>query len=310
MPAILAAAIAVCAAIVCLQGATAPTAHARPARTRGANRAGAVMAASALVTRTPVPAGARRLTAEPDGDGHLLARAPGARAGRALIDRHVFYVVHEPLRQMHRYYTRDRPTGARQIATGSSTGRGVPANLNLTWQWHPGRPGIVSEQTLIDMVTLPSGATGIRVDAQVIYRVPRPAGEQVPAGVTEVDITRAAPGQMPDLARTVTKPTQVHAIVALIDRLPIVQPDFIACPVRLVGVPVVTFSFRASRTGPALAGASEPANVTEPTSACDALAFTTGTRTWPSLLRGARFLHQVDRLVHTRFATITPIPAG
>ncbi|MFZ0387624.1 MAG: hypothetical protein WAL22_18315 [Solirubrobacteraceae bacterium] len=174
----------------------------------------------------------------------------GARASRALIDRRVFYVVHEPLRQMHRYYARDRPTGARQIAAGSSTGRGVPANLNLTWQWHPDRPGIVSEQTLIDMVTLPSGATGSRVDAPVIYRVPRPAGEQVPAGVTEVDITRAAPGQMPDLSRTVT----------------------------------------------------------EPTSACDALAFTTGTRTWPSLLRGARFLHQVDRLVHTRFATITPIP--
>jgi hypothetical protein len=332
--AIVAAPIVICAVIACPQAAAtvgvaqataaqATTAHAaaartaharpaqtRPAQTRAANRAAAVTAAMALVARTPAPAGARRLTAEPTGDGRLLARAPGGRASRALIDRHAFYVVHEPLRQMHRFYTRDRPAGARQIGTGSATGPGVPANLNVTWQWHPGKPGIVSRQTLIDMVTLPSGATGIRVDAQVIYHVPRPAEEQVPAGVTEVDITRAAPGQMPDLSRTVTKPTQVHAIVALIDRLPIVQPDYIACPVELAGVPIVSFSFRASRTGPALAGASEPADVTEPTNACDALAFTIGTRAWPSLLRGARFLHQVDTLIHTKFATATPIPAG
>jgi len=324
MSAILAAPIAMCAAIAYQQAAAtvavahattahaaaAPTAHARPAQSRAANRAAAVTAAMALVARTPVAAGARRLTAEPTGDGRLLAHAPDGKASRALIDRHAFYVVHQSLRQMHRYYTRDRPAGARQIGTGSATGPGVPANLNVTWQWQPGKPGIISRQTLIDMVTLPSGATGIRVDAQVIYRVPRPAGEQVPADVTEVDITRAAPGRVPDLSRTVTKPTQVHAIVALIDRLPIVQPDYIACPVELASVPIVTFSFRAGRTGQALAGASEHANVTEPTNACDALAFTTGTRSWPSLLRGARFLHQVDTLIRTKFATATPSRAG
>jgi hypothetical protein len=257
-----------------------------------------------------VPADARRLTAEPAGDGHLLADRPGGSSSRAVIDRHVFYVVDQPLPRMRRYYTRHRPAGARRIGAESATGSGVPANLKVTWQWHPGDPGLVSRQTMIDMVALASGATGIRVDAQVIYRVPRPAGERVPAGVAEVDITRAAPGQMPDLARTVTKPTRVRAIVALIDRLPIVQSGFVACPVQLAGVPVVTFSFRASPTGPALASASEPANVSEPTSACNALSFTTGTRAWPSLLRGARFLHRVDRLVHTRFAAATLIPAG
>ena len=275
----------------------------KPRRRRAANRAAAIRAAAALVARTPTPAGAQRLTAEPAGDARVLAHPPGGPASRALIDRHAFYLVHEPLRQMQRYYTRHRPAGARRIGTGSGTGPGVPANLNLTWQWHQGRSGIISRQTLIDMVALPSGVTGIRVDALVIYRVPRPAGEKVPAGITEVDITRAAPGQMPDLSRAVTRPKAVHAIVSLIDRLPIVQPDFVACPVQLAGVPVVTFSFRASRTGPALAGASKPANVTEPTSACDALAFTTGTRAWPWLLHGARFLHWIDRLLHTTFAT-------
>jgi hypothetical protein len=335
MRAILAAPIAVCGVTACVQPALAQIAaahpraaapaghraaradhgtgrpgHAGPARTRAVNRAAAVTAARALVVGTPAPANARRLAAEPAVDGHLLAAPPGGPSSRTLIDRHALYVIDEPLRRTRRYYSRHRPAGARWIGTGSRTGAGVPANLDVTWQWHPGSPRLVSRQTMIDMVALPSGATGIRVDAQVVYRVPRPAGERVPAGIAEVDITRAAPGQKPDLARTVTKPMRVRAIIGLIDRLPIVQSGFIACPVQLAGVPVVTFSFRASSTGPALASASEPANVSEPTSACDALTFTTGTRAWPSLLRGARFLHRVDRLVHTRFAAATPIPAG
>jgi hypothetical protein len=187
--------------------------------------------------------------------------------------------------------------------------RGLPVNLNMTWQWDPGGRGIVARQALVDMVALPTGATGIRIDELVIYRVPRPADEKVLGGITEVDTTRATPGQMPDLSRTVTRPRRVHSITALIDRLPIVQPDFIACPVQLAGVPVVPF--RSAPAGPAPRWpASEAANVTEPTGACDALAFSTGVRARPSLLHGARFLDRVDRLVHTRFATTTPIPVG
>jgi hypothetical protein len=101
----------------------------------------------------------------------------------------------------------------------------------------------------------------------------------------------------------------VHAIVAMIDRLPIVQPGYIACPV-LVGAPVVTFSFRASRTGRVLATASEPADVTEPTGACDALSFQTDVRAWPPLLHGARFLHRVDAMLHTHFAMPPGVAAG
>jgi len=133
--------------------------------------------------------------------------------------------------------------------------------------------------------------------------VPRPAAERVPAGVGAISITRAPPGHLPDMSRTVTKRTSVDAIVAMVDRLPIVQPGFVACPVILPGTPVVTFAFRAGRSGPALATASEPADVTEPTTVCDALSFSTGAHVWPSLLHGARFLHRVDRMLHAHFAT-------
>ena len=111
------------------------------------------------------------------------------------------------------------------------------------------------------------------------------------------------PGQVPDLTRTVTGPRKLHAIVTLLDRLPIVQPGAIACPVLLADTPVVTFTFAAGPHTPALAFATEPANVTEPTTACNALTFAVGDHAWPSLLHGARFLHHVDRLVHAHFAS-------
>jgi hypothetical protein len=73
--------------------------------------------------------------------------------------------------------------------------------------------------------------------------------------------------------------------------------------VLLAGTPVVTFTFAAGPHTPALAIATEPADVTEPTTACDALTFAVGDHAWPSLLRGARFLHRVDRLLHVHFAS-------
>jgi len=310
-PAILAALVAGCVATTSAHAAAAATSvHATPASTRAANRAAAITAATALVTRVAPPAGARRDLTEPAGDDGLLAAPPDAPVSRALIDRHALYVIDEPLRRVQRYYAGHRPARARQVQSGSASGPGDPANLNLTWGWAGMPAGIVSRQTVIDMVTLPGGVTGIRVDAQVIYRVPRPADERVPAGVTQVDITRAVPGRTPDLSRTVTSPARVRVIVAMIDRLGIVQPDYIACPVQLAGIPVVTFSFRAAPDGLPLASASEQADVTEPTGACDALTFATGSRAWPSLLGGATFLHRVDRLVHARFQTAGPVPAG
>jgi hypothetical protein len=268
----------------------------------GSNRSVAIRAASDLLRDTPRPADARRVTTEPRGDGHLLARAPRAAATRTLIDRHAIYVVRAPLRQVERFYAHHRPARARQIASGRSGGPGVPRNLNLTWAW-PGDRALVSRQTVLDLVAIGRHRTGVRIDAEVVWRVPRPAGERVPSGVRAIAITRARPGQLPNLSRTVTNQAQVHAIITMIDRLPIVQPGFIACPVLLAGTPIVTFSFRSSRLGAALATASEPADVTEPTTACDALTFATATRTWPSLLQGARFLHRVDRMLHARFAT-------
>jgi hypothetical protein len=269
---------------------------------RAHNRAVAIRTATAQLRHTPRPARARRLRTEPAGDGHLLAAPPETLVSRALVDRHAVYVVPAAFSRVEAFYVHHVPAHARAIGSGKAGGEHVPRNVNMTWAW-PRSRALVTRQTQLDLVALGPHRTGVRIDAQVVWRVLRPAGERVPAGVRAISITRAQPGHTPDLSKTVTGPNRVHAIVVMIDRLPIVQPSYVACPVMLAGTPIVTFTFRASGTGAALAAASEAADVTEPTTVCDALSFSTGAQVWPSLLRGARFLHRVDRMLHAHFAT-------
>jgi hypothetical protein len=127
----------------------------------------------------------------------------------------------------------------------------------------------------------------------------------VPSGVSKIDIGRGTPGQDPSLRVDVVAPSKVKEIVTMIDRLPVVQPGVFSCPAEPTAVPRVTFSFRAA-TDTVLATASEDADVSEPTGPCDALRFSVRGHAEPALLRGARFLHAVSRLVDVKLAAPAP----
>jgi hypothetical protein len=81
----------------------------------------------------------------------------------------------------------------------------------------------------------------------------------------------------------------------MIDRLPTIQPGAYACP-GFYG-PIVTFTFRASDDGPALATASELAGITEPFTYCTPMNFTIRAKPQTPLLGGAAFLRSTERLL-------------
>jgi hypothetical protein len=184
---------------------------------------------------------------------------------------------------------------------GGVGGPGIPANHNLTFAF----AGTASRQLLVNLVALTDGNTGVRADAQVQWIVPRPASERIPAGVRAVDITRGVPGRPPAIAVTVSAPAEVSVIVAMIDRLPIVQPGGWNCPAQFAGSPRVQFVLR-SAGGAVLARAAEDADVVEPTTPCDPLSFSVGGHPETALLHGASFLHAVARLTRARLAVGRP----
>jgi hypothetical protein len=160
--------------------------------------------------------------------------------------------------------------------------------------------GVVATRTLtLSVAALRGGGTGILVDAEETWIVTRPAGERVPAGVHEVGVTSARPGEAPILTRTVTSPAKVRRIISLIDAMQVLQPGFYGCPALPVGAPVVTFDFRAAAGTPVLATASLT-DYDFPSGPCNAVSFNIGGRPQKPLV-GGNFLSQVQRLLGVQF---------
>ena len=168
-----------------------------------------------------------------------------------------------------------------------------------TYSWPVVGSTLGTRQLTVALTTLADGETGVRADAQVVWILPRPAGERVPAGVRAITITRDANGATPALALRVTGAARIARIETLLDRLPTVQPGAWSCPAESTPIPIIAFSFR-SASGRVLAHASEDATVTEPTTPCDPLRFSIRGRPQTPLLGGAGFLGSVSRLLGRR----------
>jgi hypothetical protein len=173
--------------------------------------------ATRLLQRVVLPAGAVQVAREPRGDGGLLKHVDSIPSG-LLVDRHRFWLVPEPLGAVTWFVDHHPPSGGKSSGTGTSGGPGVPPNASTTFSF-PALAGRISTRDLeVDLVALPHHRTGVRVDAQEIWIVPRPRSEKVPSAVRVVDV-RTSKAHV-----RVTATAKVREIVRSFDALPIVQP--------------------------------------------------------------------------------------
>jgi hypothetical protein len=293
-------AAALCAAIAAggVSLATLTAATGGGAATVSGNRGSAVQDARRLLARLVVPVGARRLARAPAGAG-VIANPFPRPATPDITDVYAWWRVPGSPASVLTYivsHTR-HPT---QGLPGSGSGAG-PSWSSVQLEFPP-VPGVLDSRLLVvKVVGLSHGVTAVRADGEVVWVIPRPASEQIPAGVHEVDVTRGRSGQLLAVSVTVTDPARVATIVSLIDALPTVQPYTMSCPSFGLS-PVVTFTFRAKRHGPIVAQASQLASATEPTTGCDAMSFSIRGRPQTPLLGGARVVRTVQRLVGVQLA--------
>jgi hypothetical protein len=193
------------------------------------------------------------------------------------------------------------PPGSSLFNTGS--GGPHPSFQSVVRSW-PSVSGILDVRWLeIEVAGQSSGGTELSAESQSQWVVARPAREDVPAGVTEVDVTKRLPGQPPQLSRRVTAPRTVRRLVALFDSLGIVQPGEISCPGETVE-PIVTVAFRAAATGRVLASATVDAAAdfswpdSVPGWACFSIGFVAGGHRFYSLI--GNVISPIDRLLHVR----------
>jgi hypothetical protein len=122
-------------------------------------------------------------------------------------------------------------------------------------------------------------------------------GEQIPAGVHAIDVTRGRPGHAPSMSLTVTNAGKVARVVALIDELPAVKAGtVIPCPMIPANAPVVTLTFRASRGGSVLAQATQIV-MAGPLTPCVATHLSVDGHAQRALLGGAPLLAKIDEVL-------------
>ena len=261
---------------------------ARP--TSASNKRAAERDTARLLRRVVLPSGAVRLAREPRGDGGFLEQADGIPAG-LLVARHSFWLVREPLKRTIRFLNGHAPTGSSLIGTGRTGGPQIPANRSFTFSFPAVAGRIATRQLEVALAALPHHRTGVRVDAQDIWMVPRPASEKVPAAVREVDV-RSSKAHV-----RVTSAAKVRRIVQLFDALPIVQPDSAYhCPPDTIRRPPLSLRFLSAR-GALLARARVPGSFS--VGSCAPIEFWIGSRRQKPL--AGHLYTSIERVLGVRF---------
>ncbi len=223
------------------------------------SKAAAQADAGSLLGELPLPAGSSESATEPAEDGSLLARpGEGPPATPNAVDDHGWWLVPGGPAEALDYVCTHLPPGtvSTTISDGGVSGPDTPENTIGVFAL-PGTPGTL----VVWAVRLPDGSTGLRADAQVVWRTPRAASETLPSGAHLLRITvrdrsrnagvdsRQAESEalrlLERLPAKVTSAARIEAVVALLNRLGVAQPGLRHCPVELDETSV-KLSFQAS----------------------------------------------------------------
>lgn len=291
-------AVGACAAAA-LAG-TVSAAPNQPVPTLAGNQRAARQDAPKLLKSLRLPPGATALPAEPSGDGGWLKPLPGLVATTARADVHAWWQLPGSPDSVIAYIEAHAPAGSTLSSSGS--GGGGPSGTSeesLSYRWPAIRAVIGSRELAVTVTSLQANVAGVLAQAESEWIVPRPASEQIPAGVNELDVASAKFNGPTTLARSVTNPGEVRAIVSLIDAMPIVQPVAYSCPALMTkGARLLTFGFRGRSGGPLLAQATyvDYPPLTAPSGPCSPIGLRIRGRRQDPLI-GGNFVAQAQRIL-------------
>jgi hypothetical protein len=219
------------------------------------NRIAAEADAGKLLSRLVLPAGSNRSATQPVGSSPHLSQPAQVPGTPKLIDRAGWWTVPGSPQAVLEAVAQHPPAGSRVFEESSEIQRGVELSRSIELSWPPVAGVLASRALLLTAAAEPGGTTGLRADAQVVWIVPRPASEQIPARARVLEVDYSGGGE-PARHLTVLRHRAVRRIAVLIDGLPIVQPSYPhSCPAEQGDPRTVTVTFTAAPGGRALAEA-------------------------------------------------------
>ncbi len=201
---------------------------ASPKPTSASNRSQAQTDAAARLTALNLPSGAQRSSTEPAGGGSGLANSAGTPATPNLVDDHAWWVIPGSPQSVIAYIDAHPPAGSTPSLSGSG---GTPQQVTITGFSWPAITDVLSyRQLVVEAVSLPGGATGLRADAQVQWINPRRSTERIPAGVRRLTVSESQAEKTLIAPFTVRSAEKLRRVTALIDSLPLFPPGAYSCP--------------------------------------------------------------------------------
>jgi hypothetical protein len=193
-----------------------------------------------MLAELRLPPGSSESSTDPAEGGSALASPGfGPPATPNAVDDHSWWIVPlTPTETVAYIYGRLPPCTTRPLPEYTISG--------FTW---PGNPGTL----VVWAVRLTNGSTALRVDAQVVWIIPRPASERIPVDARLLKISGHEPGDKsikvgPERATVlrrlpshVTSTAEIDKMIGLLNGLRVHQPGERRCPVAPAGNVKLTF---------------------------------------------------------------------
>jgi hypothetical protein len=239
-----------------------------------ANRRAARPAAEGLLAALVLPAGATPATADESREG--LLSGPLLRVATPdLVDVHRFWRLSgRPCKAMSWIDRHPPANSTRTVSAGPAPdacqpeaqrplppaiAEEVPTPPVAPSSWgaqfsFPAQPGRFSAVGLVVQVAAAKdGGTALRVDAQVVWTLPRPATERIPAGTERVLLKVDEPRGRVHFTHSIEDVATIARIVAIVEGLERSQPGTSNCPLDDGKAAVIELSFEHSGAGKPLA---------------------------------------------------------
>jgi hypothetical protein len=205
------------------------------------NRELAAAIAQHLLGTLVLPAEATESSTDPSVSG-LLGHRESAPATPQLTGAHRFWRIPGAPAAMLNWLKAHPPAGS-EISGSGSSGRAspelkaylekhrpapapiedLPGYTTLTW-WveysFPEVPGRISSVALqADVAEAAGGGTALRADSEVVWAIPRPASEHIPARIRLVEAVVNESARHVHIARAFRSPGVIRGIIATVERL-------------------------------------------------------------------------------------------
>lgn len=267
------------------------------ASTTASNKRAAVIDAKRLLAGVIVPAGnvVRSRGIGVGGRARLLTTASASAVA------YKSWMVSEDPSAVMSFVAAHLPVGSKVVSSGS--GGPNPSSQTVIYSW-PAIAGVLDVRWLeVEVTERADGGTALYAESQSQWVHTRSQGQQIPAGVGQVQVTDGLPRKRPFLTHLVNDQGKVRAIVAAFDSLGRIQPGVLNCPVE-TNRSIVTFVFRDGASGRTLARASVSSTANfawsadVPGWACFPVSLNTRDHTRPAL--AGNIIAPIQRLLHIK----------